>query len=532
MAFGPAALQPPILRIFLALGILFGACYALILPPLQAPDEFAHFYRAYGIAEGSCVASTLTAIPVSLREMAAAFQPNMEEERRIEPDYILAFLHKPLEDGQRKGVTNEAANMYSCFPYLPSAIGIEAGRIVGASPAALLYLSRLGNLAAYLALVALALRQLPGFQLPLLAVALMPMALSQAASASWDGVAYATAFFLFAYILRLAWDPQIHTLATRHYLLLGGTVVVAALCKADLWLTPLLVLVPAPRFGGMRRKWLVLLGAIGLGLLVIAGWNYLNREDIARWVEHVKDRQIYLSDNAAFLVHQPGVFAATVGRTWAVHGIDFAAEFIGKLGWLAVTLPAWSIGLYFLLLVMLAATSEVRPTAANRVLCVGLAITAISSVFIGMWCAETTRPHTLTVLQGTGLVAGVQGRYFIPFALPLLLGISAVWRRINRKWLPAAAAVTIFAVNAVAVQEIRGTYYLTGSVSPYENKLVRRAGSSPEDGKVFLVRAGKRHWIIFGSWIVKHGYRWPEELLVLTPEQFATIPEGKLIGEQ
>jgi len=149
-----------------------------------------------------------------------------------------------------------------------------------------------------------------------------------------------------------------------------------------------------------------------------------------------------------------------------------------------------------------------------------------------MWCAEITRPHIETILQGTGLVPGVQGRYFIPFALPLLLAISGTRLRVERKWLLAIAAVTIFTVNAVALQEIHRTYYLSGEVGPYENKLVRRAGPTPEDAKVFLVRGGKRHWIIFASWIVKHGYRWPEELLILPPEQFDAIPEGKVIGEQ
>lgn len=516
------------------LGALFGACYALLLPPLQAPDEFAHFYRAYGISEGTCVAPRLTGIPLSIKEMAVAFQPSLEEQRRIDSGDILSFLRTPLNDTQRDGVTNEAADMYSCVPYLPEVVGIGAGRLFGAPPAAILYLGRFANLIAYLAIVSLALRQLPGFQLPLLSVALMPMALNQAASASWDGLAYAVAFFLFAYILRLAWDPAISTLQPRHYLALGAAVVCASLCKTDVWLAPLLVFVPSSRFKRPREKWLLLLGVLLLATVVISGWNYVNREDMARWVEIIKLRQIYLADNLAFLLHHPWVFVQTSLRTWGVHGFDFAAEFIGKLGWLAVVLPSWSIWLYFLLLGLVALTdiSAIRLTAGDRLACVGVAAVAITSVFIGMWCAEITRPHIETILQGTGLVPGVQGRYFIPFAPPLLLAISSTRLRVERKWLLAIAAVTIFTVNAVALQEIHRTYYLSGEVGPYENKLVRRAGPTPEDAKVFLVRGGKRHWIIFASWIVKHGYRWPEELLILPPEQFDAIPEGKVIGEQ
>jgi uncharacterized membrane protein len=379
--------------------------------------------------------------------------------------------------------------------------------------------------------VALALRQLPAFQLPMLAVALMPMTLSQSASASLDGIAYGVAFFLFAYILRLARDPGIVTLQRRHYLVLGGVIVLAGVCKTDAWLLPLLILVPGVRFGGRRQKWVVIAGSVALAVMVIAAWNLVNRDDAARWVQHIRDyRQIYLSDNIAFILQHPGIFLSASLRTWVTYGFDFGSQLIGRLGWMAVVLPAWSVVLYALLLVFLALTDSLKAVARDRIVCVAVVAVAAASVFIGMWCAETTRTQMQTVLQGTGLVLGVQGRYFIPFVLPLLLAISARWR-VDRRWLIGIASVTIFTVNAVALSQIHHTYYLTGNV-PYENKLIRRTGSTPEDGKVFVVRGGKRHWIIFSSWIVKHGYRWPGELLTLPPEQFNAIPEGKVIGEQ
>jgi uncharacterized membrane protein len=518
----------------LMVGALLGAGYAVLLPPLQGPDEFTHFYRAYGISEGSCIAPTLTRIPFSITEMNAAFPPNLEQQRRIGSGDIVSFLRKPLSDSRQDGVMNEAANMYSCFPYVPSTLAIGTGRILGASPAGLLYFSRLANLIAYLGIVYLALRQLPGFQTPLLALAMMPMALNQAASASGDGVAYATAFFLCAYIVRLAWDPHISVLQRRHYLTLGGAIVLAALCKADAWLVPLLILVPAGKFGSLRNKWAVVSGGVLLAIVVIAGWNYVNRADMVRWVEHVKDgRQIYLSENLAFLWQHPWIFFQTFLRTWGLHGRDFAAEFVGRLGWMAVVLPGWCIGLYLLLLGLAAVTDawEIRLTAGQRLMCLGVAAAAMISVFVGMWCAETTRAHKDAILQSGGYIAGVQGRYFIPFALPLLLGISNGRWRVQRKWLLALAAVTILTVNAVALEKIRSTYYVSADMGPYENKLVRRAGPSAEDAKVFLVRGGTRHWIIFGSWVEKHGYRW-DDMQIISPEQFNAIPEGKAIIEQ
>ena len=79
---------------------------------MQAPDEFAHLDRAYGIAEGACVAPTLTSIPRSILELSSAFPPKIEAQRRIGADDIWQFMHMPLSEAQHNDVKNEAANMY------------------------------------------------------------------------------------------------------------------------------------------------------------------------------------------------------------------------------------------------------------------------------------------------------------------------------------------------------------------------------------------------------------------------------------
>jgi hypothetical protein len=59
----------------------------------------------------------------------------------------------------------------------------------------------------------------------------------------------------------------------------------------------------------------------------------------------------------------------------------------------------------------------------------------------------------------------------------------------------------------------------------YEGQLVKGQGSSAEDGKVYLVRNGERHWIIDGRWITSHGYRWPD-VHVIPGADLTPIPEG------
>jgi len=43
-------------RIFIFVGLLFGLLFLIVTPPFQAPDEPAHFFRAYEISDLGIIA--------------------------------------------------------------------------------------------------------------------------------------------------------------------------------------------------------------------------------------------------------------------------------------------------------------------------------------------------------------------------------------------------------------------------------------------------------------------------------------------
>src|SRR5947207_9272113 len=59
--------------LFLSLAIPIGLLYALVLPPLQVPDEMMHFGRAYSVSRGVCLASPDIDIPKSFAYLNALF---------------------------------------------------------------------------------------------------------------------------------------------------------------------------------------------------------------------------------------------------------------------------------------------------------------------------------------------------------------------------------------------------------------------------------------------------------------------------
>jgi len=62
--------------------------------------------------------------------------------------------------------------------------------------------------------------------------------------------------------------------------------------------------------------------------------------------------------------------------------------------------------------------------------------------------------------------------------------------------------------------------------SAWEGKLVRGEGNTPEDGRVFVVRNGTKHWIVNAAWVAANGYRWPEDINVLPSADLDRIPAG------
>jgi SAM-dependent methyltransferase len=67
--------------------------------------------------------------------------------------------------------------------------------------------------------------------------------------------------------------------------------------------------------------------------------------------------------------------------------------------------------------------------------------------------------------------------------------------------------------------------------SQYEGKLIRREGNTPDDGKVYFVRQGRKQWVIDAGWISAHGFRWPEDVTVIPANELDEIPLGDPIHD-
>ena len=44
-----------------------------------------------------------------------------------------------------------------------------------------------------------------------------------------------------------------------------------------------------------------------------------------------------------------------------------------------------------------------------------------------------------------------------------------------------------------------------------------------------MVKGGTKHWVVSGEWLKTHGYKFPEDVKVISTEELDAIPVGDVI---
>jgi uncharacterized membrane protein len=395
------------------LGLAAGLAFLVMTPPFQAPDEPAHFARAYAVSEGQWLprwqdgrpGADLPAGYGDLRDAVADLPAHPE--RRLAPR-LNDLLAIPGRDDRRTfTVIAAGAAVYTPVPYLPMAAGIRVARRLHLGPAGTLYAGRLAGLVTSLGLMILSIRICPVRKWPLALLALTPMAAFLRSSVTADSQTSAAAAVLTSVILGLIVVPR--AAQPRHVALLLLASATLALSKSVYApLSALVLAIPRANLGRRRRG--IVIGAV---LLVTAAGV-----GVSTWVAHLTYTPFQDgADPAAQLARvlgDPGRFLAVTASDLWRHLPRYAVEFVGKLGWLDTTIPAPLTVGYGLLLAALTVQGEPLATSMDegrRMIFVVIVTLCVFLVALSQYLSWTA--------VGAGILEGVQGRYFIPLGPPV-----------------------------------------------------------------------------------------------------------------
>jgi uncharacterized membrane protein len=398
-----------------------GVLLVVLTPPFQVPDEPNHFFRAYQIAEGDLVAETLSTsvggrLPRSFDRLTGAVMGNIAFHGEVKQDrdaWARAFEIPLLpEDRIETAFANTALS--GPVAYLPQALGIEFGRLFGATALMVFYWGRLASVLSCVALTTLAILWLPVRRWTCALISLLPMTLFVRSSLSSDGPTLALTMLALAVCLAPV-DPRTRTIMSRMRALLLGVTVLLAFGKPPYAAVVFLALGIPPRFFGGTKRYLATMLAMALVFVVAqSAWALALRDKTATWAPGADPRaqQTYVTDHpvdaAAFLVSD-FVRRAPV----------FAHQAIGVLGWLDAPIPVPVAVFLGLTLVLVALGEPGSPPGFAGCRWLGVL------VFAG----GTLTLHALNYVwwtpPGSPFVAGIQGRHLLPFVPFLLTSIPA-----------------------------------------------------------------------------------------------------------
>lgn len=433
--------------------------FCFIQPPFEIPDEPAHFYRAAQISHFDFIPHFITGtpsggavLPSALYDLfAREMSPQIRTGRVRNARDRLARIRSESEAQRPVSITsfvdlpNEV--IYHPLYYLPQAIAIAVTRAFTDRVYIWFYADRLFNALSAVVLIGLALWLSREQQFVLASAALLPMSISQIASASPDAWQIAVMILFVSLCIRLRERGEI---AAQWLAVVAGIWLISA---RPVFLGAVL-LAPLCSYGrlGWRRVF-SLSAAIGVPAVALTlAWSHVAARAYS-------GTEIFWHSNPSgqmtCLLQRPLRIVPILINTFNREHVGVYRGFIGKFGWTAVEMPEWFYVCAPILLVLLFAVF----VSPRKIWSVSGAVAAAG--FLSIAGATLLSMYLLFTPPCIETVYGLQGRYFLaPMALAALVCGRDFkhWR--ERYLLGASLAIALMALSfRVSAFETYNRYY-------------------------------------------------------------------------
>ncbi len=436
-------------HLILVIVITIGLLYTVVMTPMSIPDEVRHYQVAYKLSNYMLFQWD----SIEYGDEADFDYHGLTVHYNAPAGYIRVMedMGQPAADGDDIPIPFPSELSYF-VEYIPQAVGLSIGRLLGLNFVVKFYLGRIFNLLFYAACCYFAVKRMPKFKLLLGVLCITPMALQLAGSLSLDAFINGISYMLIAEMFRgiLGTGP----LSKTDYIflvllgaLLAPTKVVYVLIMA------LAILIPAERFGGGKRKARALACAMVICAVTLAVFQL---SGVAYWLGTKADQtgmwRVVQNYSISFLLHHPLASGKVFFNTIRQQGYDWFMSSMGyHLSGNSMLVPKWAI-YGFVLLAVLSVLEEEDNIVSWRERTVFLSVSAaivllaMLSMFIGYTAA------------GTGIIIGVQGRYFIPI-LPLLFIVIrgktlALKRSVFKFCMITAVLINIYVISYALSQTL------------------------------------------------------------------------------
>lgn len=403
---------------FLAIFCL-GILFEIVITPFAVPDEASHIDTAYRISN-EMLGVEDTSISYAIYKRECDIYPDSGVKRTIsEETYRWLYRDWFRTEGNRTEklafATDNRATTNALF-FLPAAVGMTIGRVLGMGFLPTVYLARTANLLLAAWMIYLAVSKIPYGKSILCMIALLPITLQEIASCSYDALIIPISMLYVSYCVYAIYSKA--KLQRADILVILITAVMLGICKGGVYTTLyLLGLWALVRSGYIRlpqKKGTRMAGIAAVTFIVLAGIAsvvYLYRQPMD--ADSLIGRMYF----PAYLIQHPWETLRIAENSLYRDTYYYMEQLFGKaMGNFQISVKfIVPIG-YMILLGMAVISSEKYPYIPNTTDKCVFMITA-ASVFAAVQAAFLLNATVI----GQYSIGGVQGRYFLPMIWPFLI---------------------------------------------------------------------------------------------------------------
>lgn len=446
--------MPKFEYVAVVLFLIFGAAVRIITPPYQVADEINHFARAWQISRGIFFAPTLEVRTIERGDNPTTKDQvrwscrggrvtlNAEDEKffaaevprsLMPPEFAVnvvnkfhainfsmqrKFLATPLnvEETERHLIPNTGS--YAPPAYFPQAIAAFVGRQLNFSAGEIYYAMSFSALIFVAICIFAAMKILPEKNLLIFALASLPMFLTEAASASADAVIYGACLLGTAWLLSLRKRAEFLTGAEIFGLIIFA-VTLGLLKQVYGAILLLYFAIPRRHFKSARQFFGIGGALIFTALATAAAWLIFSGDfgKVPLFTGFYMGLEgIDAAAQKNFMLTHPTEFLAALINSLARVDVWFPKTFFGVLGIVNVYFPKIFYVGSLAALMIFAACGKLQLTPIDRLIIFAAAAVTVTGVF-GV-------EYLVWSPVGADVIAGVQGRYFLPIALMTFAGLS------------------------------------------------------------------------------------------------------------
>jgi uncharacterized membrane protein len=426
--------------------MLFGSVIIILTPPLEGPDEPAHFIHAYAMSTGTIIPADVDAkgrkgifFPARLYDSYSVFadvpgdvQAHEFNNQRVWAQYmrVLAVKRRAARLNNVPHIprrpapiffVNQGAEGYSPAAYLPDMLALRLARIAGFDFVGMLFSMRFAGLATMTAVIAYAIAIAGPLKWAFFMIGMLPAALYGRSVVSADGPALAYTMAITALCFRIARSGNKER-TWEHSLFMTLCVLSKPPQVAFIVLTAMTRPLKELRLSWRRTALIVLPGCILSALWILAASGEIEAVRILQ--ADLPPEQFTALWKFRFMLEHPLHFPQALIASCMHWGHAYWLQLIGILGWLDHQLQPWVYpALSGTLIVACLVPLELERRTRFRIAFVsGFAALgyclAVFVIFFMLWTPIAAAE-----------VEGVQGRYFLPALPSIALVISALLSR-------------------------------------------------------------------------------------------------------